>query len=93
MTDRNRETGVITALLERLEKQRLPRILAIKASLDTGNKLADYEIEYLDEVLADAGRAKDLVDRHPELASLAARVLHLYKEIMDKALENEQASP
>jgi hypothetical protein len=30
------------------------------------------------------------VKRHPEYEKLAASVLHLYKEIMDKAIENEK---
>jgi hypothetical protein len=32
------------------------------------------------------------VDAHPEWQDLAGRMLHLYKEITDRALENETAA-
>ena len=35
---------------------------------------------------------KPLVQRHPELESLTAKIAVLYKEITDKALANEQGS-
>lgn len=92
MAEPSRDTGVITVLLQRLETQRLPRALDIKEKVDHGEKLADFDIDYLQEVLADAGKVKEIVDKHPELESLAARLVHLYKEITAKALENEQGS-
>lgn len=39
----------------------------------------------------DAQSVRGLVDRHPEWLDLAAKLIHLYKEITDKALENEKA--
>ncbi|MDX2312756.1 MAG: hypothetical protein QNL90_01680 [Gammaproteobacteria bacterium] len=43
-------------------------------------------------MFADANHAAPFVDRHPELNELASRVISLYKEITDKALENEKNS-
>jgi hypothetical protein len=40
----------------------------------------------------DAGKAYTIVERHPELHDLAARLVSLYGEITDKALQNEQGA-
>ncbi len=85
----SQDQGVIQALLERLNNQRLPRLLAIKAQVDAGQTLADQDLAFLHEVLADADRVKPVIDRHPEYQGLVARVMHLYAEITKKALENE----
>ena len=91
MNDISKDTGTIIVLLERFETQRLPRALALKEKVNQGERLADTDIVYLKQIFDDAQRIKPLLDRHPEYETLVSRAIHLYKEITDKALENEQA--
>jgi hypothetical protein len=90
MTHSSDDKGLAIVLLERLEKQRLPLALQLKDKVDRGERLEDFELTLLQEMLSDASKASPLVERHPEYKDLAGRVLHLYKEITDKALENEK---
>lgn len=92
MSDSSQDLGTITVLLQRLEQQRLPRALALKKKVDQGGRLDDYDIAFLERVFADANEIKPLVERHPEHHALVARVVNLYKEITDRALENEKGS-
>ncbi len=86
------DDGVIAVLLERFNKQRLPRVLKLKEKVDSGEKLDDLDITFLEEVLKDANKVMPLGDRHPEYQDLMTKVVHLYREITEQALKNEQVS-
>ena len=92
MIDTSKDAGVIEVLVERFEKHRLPRIHALQEKVDGGEVLNDMDLEYLEEVLEDAHQNKALVDRHPEWQEISARVISLYKQITEKALENEKGA-
>jgi len=79
MTKPSSEDGVILALIERFEKQRLPRLL-----------LSGEDIKFLDKVIHDAQQSKQLIDRHPEWHKFCSMVVHLYETITEKALDNEK---
>ena len=93
MTASTKDAGTIQVLAERLASQRLPRALSIKESVDRGERLGTSDIEFLEQVFKDAMQIRPLVDAHPEWHDLVARLVNLYKEITDKALENEKGSP
>lgn len=90
MSGSTMDTGLIEVLLERLEKQRLPRLLALKEKVDAGESLIDEDLDFLENAIVDARKAIPLIDRHPEYQSLAAQVMELYKDISEKALQIEK---
>ncbi len=90
MNDSTMDEGLLEVLLERLEKQRLPRLLEINEKLDAGNALEDFDLDFLESSIADARKAIPMIDRHPQYQSLAAKVMELYKIITEKALKIEQ---
>ena len=92
MMESSEDAGTIQVLVEQLEKQELPRLLSMKEKVNAGEVLDEFDIEFLDQVLKDANATKPLLDRHPEWQPLAARVYVLYKEITEKALENQNAA-
>ncbi len=88
-----KDAGVIMTLIERFEKQRLPTLLQLKEKIDNGAALSNVDIEFLDKVMDDAMRTMPLTEGHPELHSFCAHVVHLYREITTRALQNEPNGP
>jgi hypothetical protein len=92
MKDPADELGAIYALIDRFEKQRLPRLLELKKRVDKGEVFSESDILFMYQVTLDAQRSKRLIDRHPEWQEFCAEVIHFYEEIVEKALENEKKS-
>ena len=85
-----KEAGTIQVMLQRLNEFRLPKALDLKKKVDRGEKLDNYDIEFLEAVLTDASSAQGLISKHPELQPLVGKLMSLYSEITTKGLENEQ---
>ena len=92
MAEISHDVGVLTALMERLEKHRIPRALDIKEKVDRGERLDEPDQEFMDKVIDDAQDALEMIVDHPEYQELYARVAGLYEDITSKALENELAA-
>jgi hypothetical protein len=92
MKEASHDIGILSVLMQRLEKERLPRALDLKEKVDRGERLNEWDTEYLERIITDAQDALDLIDRHPEYQALYVRVADLYEEITHKALENEQGT-
>ena len=90
MKNSDNDLGVITALLERFEKYRLPAALKLKEKVDNGGLLDKRDMMFLETVEADSKKIQPLIDKHPQYDELVKRATNLYREITAKALENEK---
>ncbi len=90
MNKKIEDTGIILVVLERSEKQRLPRFMGIKLKFDQGKTINEFDIEYISEAMHDARMLFPYMDRHPEYKPLIARVIHYYKLVIDDAVANEK---
>ena len=88
----DKDTGTIVVLMERLEKQRLPRIFSMQEKVDAGEPLGDMDLDYLEKVMADAKRVIVLAEKHPEYQLIVSKVIELYNDITEKALKIENNS-
>jgi ATP-dependent helicase/DNAse subunit B len=84
------DDGVITVMLERFNKERLPRLLRLKEKVDSGEKLGDMDLDFLQDIAKNSKHTVPLADRNPEYQDLMAKVIRLYHEITEQALKNEQ---
>jgi hypothetical protein len=89
MTEAEQTTCLTCTLLRRLRRQQLPKVFAIKARLDLGERASTDDIRYLLDSVADAMRAKQVFDRSPDLAQVSAKMIALYRDITLEALQNE----
>lgn len=90
MSDEAMDSGVMKALLDRFNQQRLPRLLELKERVDRGEKLNDLDIAHLEQAFSEADQIKAIIDKHPEFQPLVTQVINLYKQVTEKALENER---
>jgi hypothetical protein len=91
MAEVSKETGTLAVLAKRMVEERLPKALALKERVDKGGLLNDLDLHFLEEVVKDATAVKPLLKDNQRLIDIAASMTRLYKEISDKALENEKA--
>ena len=85
------EVGIAQVILKNLIEHRLPRMLDLQQRVNSGECLTDYDIAYIEEALRDANQNKQYEVKFPEYEGLIGQVVHLYREITSKALENQKA--
>jgi hypothetical protein len=87
----SKELGVIAVLAKRMVEERLPKALALKERVGRGEVLNDLDLAFLEQVVVDARAIFPMAQENPQVLDVAGRMLQLYREISDKALENEKA--
>ena len=83
--------GIFHSLMLEFEQHRLPRLLRLKDKVDSGKVINDVDFEFLRKEIKDACTTKHLTVVYPELEEFCLQLGHLYKELCDKALENEMS--
>jgi len=91
MSEVSKDVGVIAVLATRMVEERLPKALALKERIDKGGVLNDLDLAFLEQIVADAAHVRPLMEKDPRVLEVAGRMVQLYKEITEKALENEKA--
>jgi len=92
MTMSMKDSGIAQVLLQRLNEQHLPYALDLKARMEKGELLTDYDLEVLERFAAEARQIPALLIRQPQYEPLACQVFSLFAQIAAKDLENEKAS-
>jgi hypothetical protein len=87
---KSRDKGVAQVLLMRLEAERLPFALKLKAKVDRGERLTEFDSRFLKRVLEEGREARRLAVKLPQYQEVVTRMAALYDEITRKGLENEQ---
>jgi hypothetical protein len=90
MSNKTEDTGIIEALLARLNEYRLPRLLELKERVERGEAITDNDLQLLERVLEDAREIQPLIARNPSVQPIYAQVTALYADITAKAVQNEQ---
>ncbi len=89
MSDEEHE-GVEQVMLQRFVETTLPVVMEIKANADAGKKLTEGELEIMERLVERAKSFGPITYEFPELQSLIAKIIDLYDQIAEEALDNEQ---
>ena len=88
--NKTRDKGVAQVLMVRLESQRLPRALKLKEKVDRGERLSEFDIQFLKRAMQEGQQARTLAAKLPQYQDVVNRMAALYDEITRKGAENEK---
>ena len=87
---KSRDKGVAQVLLMRLEAERLPYALKLKDKVDRGERLSDFDAQFVKRGITEGREARALAAKLPQYQEIVDRMAKLYEEITRKGAENEQ---
>ena len=82
--------GTISAVINRFNHTRLPRVLSLKKRVINGERLGEFDLLYLERVIRDIRYMRQITKNHPRCQALFAQVGGLYADVTAGALENER---
>ena len=82
--------GTYQVLVERFVERRLPTLVDIRDRVEAGELLSEGDIEILSRVIDQAQNFAATAHEFPEAKPLIARVIDLYEQITERALQNEE---
>jgi hypothetical protein len=88
--NKTRDKGIAQVLMVRLESQRLPRALKLKEKVDRGERLSEFDIQFLKRAMQEGQQARTLAAKLPQYQDVVNRMAALYDEITRKGAENEK---
>jgi hypothetical protein len=87
---RDKDSGIIHVLLDRLNTLRMPRVLKLKEQVDRGEPLSSLDLEFLKRALSEGGEARRLAMRRPEYKPIVDQMAQLYNDVLTKGAQNER---
>ncbi len=84
------DLGIIEVHLEKINHFILPQAFSLKDKVDQGQKLNDFDLEFLEEVFEYHRNVSRTFDHHPEFKSLTTQLSALYTHIVEKGADNEK---
>ena len=90
MKQKDKDTLIITAALQRLNEFRLPRAKSLKEKVDSGEVLSESDLKFLNRALSDARELNPILERNPEYLELRDKAVGLLNEILKKNGENQE---
>jgi hypothetical protein len=80
--------GAIHVLLERLNRQRLPRATKLRDKVERGECLSTYDTEYIEKAIEEGEHATRLTARYPQYQQVVNAMTTLYADILRKGHAN-----
>ena len=89
MEQKDKDALILAATLKKMNEFRLPRAMSLKAKVDNGEVLSQYELEFLRRVFDDVHELNPILERNPEYLSLRDKAIGLCEQILEKNAENQ----